>query len=138
MSLVGAVFERYRFLRYLVVGALNTGVSYGVYALMLWCGLEYRLASLCALFFGVFWSYTTQRAMVFSASRGGTLVSYVIVWTCLYFLNVVIIGYLKRYAFNEYVAGALAALPVTVTSYFLLKIVVFPNAKSGIAHAPHE
>jgi putative flippase GtrA len=36
-------------LRFLVVGVLNTGFSYGVYALGLYVGMRYELANLLSL-----------------------------------------------------------------------------------------
>lgn len=131
-----AGFARSRFLRYLTVGVVNTGFSYGMYALFLWCGLGYRLASLLALVLGIFWSYATQRVLVFRAAGRSTLLRYGLAWSFLYFLNIGIIGWLQSWSLDAYVAGALAALPVTVMSYFVLKIVVFSHAEPGTAGHP--
>src|SRR3954454_8664255 len=57
--------QSYRFLRFLVVGSLNTLFSYAVYAVMLFVGLPYVYANFVALATGVLFSFRTQGAFVF-------------------------------------------------------------------------
>jgi len=134
----GVLPEKHRFVRYLAVGGINTGFSYGLYSLLLWSGVSYHMASLCAMVLGIFWSYTTQRAAVFGASGGSSLLRYLAAWSCLYFLNIGIIACLKHLGINDYVAGLVATPPVAIMSYFVLKLVVFSNDEPGSTGHPRQ
>src|SRR5690242_21327465 len=65
---IAALFH-IRFLRFVLVGVMNTAFSYLVYALALLVGLNYALASLIAVVAGVFFSFRTQGTLVFGNAR---------------------------------------------------------------------
>ena len=56
---------RPQFMRFLAVGAANTGFSILVYWAMLWAGLAVSLASLASVVIGILISFTTQSRFVF-------------------------------------------------------------------------
>ena len=55
-----------QFIRFLIIGILNTAFGYGVYTLFLFFGVQYQLASMGALIFGIVFSFNTQRKFVFN------------------------------------------------------------------------
>ena len=118
-------FLERRFIRYLLVGAVNTSINYGVYAALLYVGFGFRVASLLSLILGVCISFATQGAVVFRNVTMMAFVKFVAAWACLYFLNIGVIALLLRFSMDEYLAGALALLPTVLTSYFVLKHLVF-------------
>ena len=103
--------------------------SYGAYAALLFIGFEYRVASLLALVLGIAFSFTTQGTVVFRNASRITLVKFVVAWVILYFFNISIIGLLMRASLSAYLAGAVATVPVTLISYFILKFAVFGRGK---------
>ena len=116
---------RPQFMRYLAVGAANTGFSILVYWAMLWAGLAVPLASLASLVVGILISFTTQSRFVFDNRDPWKLLPYFIVWSILYAFNLGLIWLLMRCGLDAYAAGLLST-PVTVLlSYFLQKTFVF-------------
>jgi len=116
---------RPQFIRFLVVGIGNTIFSYLLYAGFILLGLDYRIASLTALVFGIGVSFTTQGILVFQNANRTTLVRFIGAWILIYSLNIYIISRMINISFNEYLAGAIATIPVTLASYFILKYFVF-------------
>lgn len=124
-----AIWEEHRWLRFLITGGLNTGFSYGVYALLVFMGLNYAVSNLCSLVLGILFSFRTQSALVFKSSGQGLFWRYVGVWTVLYFSNILMIGGLIRMGANAYTAGAMAIVPTALLSFFLQKYFVFPRTE---------
>ena len=115
----------FEFVRFLLVGLLNTGVSYAVYALFLYLGLTYVLANLMALLLGIVFSFRTQSALVFRRRNPRLIVRFAACWLMIFGLNIGLITLLMRTGLDPYTAGALALLPVTLISYFMQRIFVF-------------
>jgi len=118
------LFER-QFLRYILVGIGNTIFSYGAYSLFLFLGFKFQVANLMALLLGIAFSFTTQGNVVFKNATKVTFVKFVVAWFFIYLFNISIIGALVQATISPYLAGALATVPVTLVSYFILKYAVF-------------
>ena len=118
-----------QFIRYVLVGIGNTAFGYGAYAALLFLGFEYRVASLLALVLGIAFSFTTQANVVFRNATRVTLVKFVVAWVFLYTLNISLIALFMRISMTAYIAGAVATIPVTLASYFILKFAVFGREK---------
>jgi len=131
MTAVLKVWQQHRWLRFLVMGGINTGFSYGIYALLVYCGLNYAISNLCSLVLGILFSFRTQAAFVFRNSERGLFLRYVMVWSILYVSNILMIGSLIRLGANAYSAGAMAIVPTAVLSYFLQKSFVFSGARQS-------
>lgn len=119
------LFGRYSSLRFVLVGILNTVFGYCCYALFIFLGLTLPWASLLALLTGILWSFFTQGKIVFQHTSISSFVRFVCYWAVIYFVNLEIIIRLMRWNMNEYTAGALATIPVTIISFFSLKYIVF-------------
>lgn len=120
-----------QFIRYVIVGIGNTAFGYGAYAALLFVGFEYRVASLLALVLGIAFSFTTQGNVVFRNATRVTLVKFVVAWVLLYLFNISLIALLLRSSLSAYLAGAVATVPVTFISYFVLKFAVFGRGKAN-------
>jgi len=116
---------RPQFMRYLAVGAANTGFSILVYWAMLWAGLAVPLASLASLVVGILISFTTQSRFVFDNRDPWKLLPYFIVWSILYAFNLGLIWLLMRCGLDAYAAGFLSTPATVLLSYFLQKAFVF-------------
>lgn len=112
-------------LRYLIVGIFNTGLSYALYALFLYLGLDYKQANLLALIIGIVISFKTQGRLVFKNTKNRLFGRFVVSWIFIYFLTIALIGQIINLGFNAYWAGAMA-LPFSVAlSYLVQKYYVF-------------
>ena len=116
---------RPQFMRYLAVGAANTGFSILVYWAMLWAGLAVPLASLVSIVVGILISFTTQSRFVFDNRDPWKLLPYFIVWSILYAINLGLIWLLMHCGLDAYAAGFLSTPATVLLSYFLQKAFVF-------------
>jgi putative flippase GtrA len=116
---------RPQFMRFLVVGAANTGFSILVYWAMLWAGLAVPLASFASVVVGILISFTTQSRFVFDNRDPWKLLPYFIVWSILYAFNLGLIWLLMRCGLDAYAAGFLSTPATVLLSYFLQKAFVF-------------
>lgn len=123
------------FVRFLLVGCLNTGFAYGIYAALLWAGLPYAWANLGSLLLGIVFSFATQGRLVFGNRDNRLLPRFALCWAILYFINIGLIAGLIRLGLDAYTAGALALLPMAVSSFFVQRYVVFGGRA---APAPSE
>jgi putative flippase GtrA len=110
------------FLRYLVIGGLNTGLSLAVYWGCLLLGLPYWFASGASLCFGVALGHFSHSRLVFKQKSDFT--RYAAVWIAIYLLNVLLLSVVRRWT-GDYVA-AIVLLPINIlVSYLAMRLVVF-------------
>ncbi len=110
-------------LRYLVVGCLNTAMSFAVYILAIKLfDSPYYLASLISILFGIAVGFKAHGKFVFS--KKGSFLRYVACWASIYAINTLLIALIREHTGD--IAGQLLVLPfTTVASYFLLKKLVY-------------
>jgi putative flippase GtrA len=111
--------------RYGIVGISNTLFSYGVYALVVFLGFRYHIASIVSIVVGIIFSFITQGAVVFKGISTAAFIRYVLVWCVLYFVNILLIDLLVKLSLDVYQAGAVATLPIVMLAYFFMKHFVF-------------
>jgi putative flippase GtrA len=122
---IARLFERYTSFRFIIIGALNTGFSYSVFALLLFLGFGIEIGSLLALLVGILFSYLTQSSIVFRYTSAGAFARFILMWGVIYAVNLMIIRAVMVFGTSTYLAAAIATGPVTVISYFLQKLAVF-------------
>jgi putative flippase GtrA len=115
-------------LRYLVVGMINTGISFGAYAGGIAFGLPVALASLCAIVLGVLVSFAGQGALVFGDRSPAAFIRFVVSWGLMYMLHVGVVTGLGTLGLNAYLGGIVALVVTTSISYFVLRDFVFRAA----------
>src|SRR5512135_1115327 len=94
-----------QFLRFIIVGGLNTAFGYGVFALMLTLGLHYSLAALLATILGILFNFKTYGTLVFKNPDNRLILKFVGVYGISYVLTVVALGILKSFGLSAYMAG---------------------------------
>lgn len=95
---------KFQFIRFIMVGVVNTGFSYGTYALLLYLGLEYQVASLCALILGILFSFKTQGTLVFLNPSNRLFIRFFLCWMLIYLFNIFIIGKIIQFGLDAYQA----------------------------------
>lgn len=119
----------YRYVRFLLVGFVNTVVGYGLYAFFIFIGLHYSLAAFFGTVLGILFNFQTIGRLVFGRSDSKfVFFRFVAVYAIGYFLNVGLIYVLKRAGLNDYLAGAVLVLPVATLVYLLNGRFVFKPA----------
>jgi len=116
---------RVELVRFLIVGGINTVLSYIVFSFFIFIGLHYTLASFLATVLGMLFKFVTYGRFVFNNTRLRLIVRFVIVYAFVYLFWVSGLGLLDRMGFNDYVAGAIMVTPVAALAFTLNKHFVF-------------
>lgn len=118
-----------KFAKFLLVGGLNTMLNYGIYALLIYLGLSYSLATTVAFVAGLVINFKTQGRFVFNYSSNRPFFVYVASWLGIYAVNLWLLSLLIAQGVDSYLAGALMIPPIAVLSFVVLKFVVFREKK---------
>ncbi len=117
-------------LRFILVGGLNTAFSYGFYAACIYAGAGYAVASAASMIAGVLFSYWTTGGLVFRRAAGGSLPRFVACYAVVYVFSVTLLAQMDSFGIDPYLSGILVAIPAAALSYLLLKLLVFRTRES--------
>lgn len=132
ISIIKKILER-RFIRFLLVGGINTLFGYGVFVFFIYIGIHYSLAALLGTILGVLFNFQTIGRLVFANHSNGLILKFVSVYGATYFVNVTGLYFLNMTGMNNYLAGAILLLPMALITFYLNKTYVFrPNNQSVI------
>ncbi|MDA8130603.1 MAG: GtrA family protein [Elusimicrobia bacterium] len=123
------IFWDNRFLRFLLVGALNTAFGYSVFALFIYAGLHYSLAAFLGTAVGVMFNFKSTGRIVFGNRDDRRIFRFVAVYGVVYLVNVLALKLLAAAGMNLYAAGAVLLLPLAALSFFLNKTLVFQGER---------
>ena len=121
-----------RFCRFVLVGIVNTGFSYAVYAALLYIGLPYALANFGAALVGIVFSFGTQGRLVFGNRDARLIFRFAAYWLVIYAFNIALIAGFLRIGLDPYVGGAIALVPVVLASYLVQKFLVFGGVAAAV------
>lgn len=114
-----------RFLRFLLVGGLNTAFGYGVFALSLFLGAHYAVAATISTVLGVLFNFFTTGSLVFGRRGGSRLHRFVAVYAVMWAVGILALKAANALAVNLYVAGLVLLVPSAGLSFLLLRTFVF-------------
>ena len=117
-----------RFVRFLLVGALNTVFGYSVFAVLILLGIHYAVAALISTVAGVLFNFRTTGRLVFSSRDDRLLLGFAGVYAISYVVGVLLLKAAVALSINVLVASAVLALPMAVFSYSLNRLFVFKFA----------
>ena len=110
------------FIRFILVGILNTMVGYGLFALFIYLGLHYSLAVLFSTILGILFNFKSIGKFVFNSNNNERIYHFIGVYVLLYLLNVSGLWGLSSIGMeNMYVAGAILLAPLAIISFILNK-----------------
>jgi putative flippase GtrA len=114
-----------RFIKFLLVGFINTCFGYGTFALLLFLGLHYAFASLVGTILGVVFNFFTTGRLVFQNSNNLLIGKFISVYIIIYVINLACLAILNHYNFNLYIGGLLLILPLAFLAFYLNQRFVF-------------
>lgn len=115
-----------QFIRFLIIGGVNTVFAYCVYALAICIGLHYTLAALAQTVLGTLFSFKTMGCLVFDNADNKLVFKFIAVYALCYFLNIGFLRVLTQMGLsNLYIAGLISSALVALISFCLNKWVVF-------------
>jgi putative flippase GtrA len=126
-----------RFIKFILVGFINTVFGYSVYALFIYLNMHYSLAVLFATILGVLFNFKSTGRLVFKVNNNASLARFIGVYVITYVLNVAALGIFNFYRFDLYVAGLLMILPMALAAYVLQSRYVFKEAIINVADFHH-
>ena len=112
---------RNKFLRFLIVGSINTLFSTTIYAILIFLKAHYAIAILVAQVLGVLFNFKTTGKLVFESNDNKLIFRFFIVYVIVYLLSVSSVKILLIHNVNKYVAGILIAFPIAIISFTLFK-----------------
>jgi len=115
----------WRFLRFLLVGALNTLFGYSVFALFILLHLHYSIAAFLSTVCGVLFNFKTTGRLVFGSRDNSLLWRFFAVYGVTYVLGVLCLRISTAYQWNVLMAAAVLMLPMALVSYTLNRVFVF-------------
>ncbi len=114
-----------KFIKYIMVGIINTVFGYSVYSLLIFIDLHYSVASLLATLVGVLFNFKTIGSIVFKANDNSLIIKFIAVYSFTYFVNLVGLKIFNSFQINLYLAGFLLLIICTPISYYLNNQFVF-------------
>jgi putative flippase GtrA len=111
--------------RFLLVGGINTLVGYGIFALFIFLGLHYTLASLLGTLLSILFNYFSTGRLVFREKGLGKIPRFYLGYLVGYLISLCALFALDRLGVDTYLAGAITILAMVPINYFLNKNMVF-------------
>jgi len=119
------IAAKYQFLLFLIVGGLNTIFGYSMFALLIFLGMHYVLASLLATVLGILFNFKTIGTIVFRSKRDGLILKFFVVYLLSYCINIILLKVFLSFRVNIYLAGAIITILMAFPVFLLNKKFVF-------------
>lgn len=110
--------------RFLVAGVLNTAFGYGLYAGLIWLGLDRYVAQAIGYVLGTGFNYFTYSRGVFT-DAGPAKMRFALSYAGNYLINLAGLKLASHFIPDPYLAGAVTTFAVVVLNYAVLKRLVF-------------
>lgn len=126
-KIINKIFS-YQGLRFLFVGGLNTIVGYGIYALLVYMGVNYLIANTLSTIIGIIHSYFWNRYFTFKSKQKALkeITKFVTVYAASYLIGMCTLYIFKsKLNISPYIAGLLNLVITTLISYFGHKYISF-------------
>lgn len=117
----------FELVRYYAAGAVNAGFGFGLYALLVWVGLDRYPAQLIAHVIGVAFNYLTYSRHVFRDS-GPAKLRFAASYTVNYFISLATLAAASAFIASPYLAGLASIVATSIINYFMLRYLVFRKA----------
>jgi putative flippase GtrA len=114
-----------KFIRFLFVGGINTVVGYGLFAVLVYAGLQPELALAIATVLGVLFNYLTTGALVFQNRDHSRILRFIAVYGVIYLLNAGALRSLLYAGLSPLLAQLFLVPVVAVATFFALRSFVF-------------
>ena len=125
-DLIKKIFS-YQPIRFLFVGGLNTIVGYGIYALLIYLGVNYLIANTISTIIGIAHSYLWNRFFTFKSKNKALkeITKFISVYAVSYLIGMCTLFIFKdKLNISAYIAGLINLVITTLVSYFGHKYIV--------------
>ncbi len=121
-----------RFLRFLLVGGLNTAFGYGVFAVGILIGAPYAVAALVSTVLGVLFNFKSYGALVFGSHDNRLILRFFFVYGVCYVVGLVPLAWAQAHGVPVLAMAAFCALPMAALAFTLQRTLVFRPRRGGL------
>ena len=126
-----------RFIRFLLVGGLNTAFGYSVFALLFLAGVHYAAAAFFSTVLGVLFNFRTTGSLVFQSRDDRLLLRFILVYAITYVVGVATLKAAKGAGVPILLAAAVQLLPMSLLAYGLQRTLVFRGTRGSSSRSSH-
>jgi len=119
-----------RLWRYYQAGIVNTAFGYGLFALLIWLGVNLYIAQIISHLLGMTFNYFTYSRHAFS-DHTTTRTRFILSYIANYFFGLLTLRVFSLFIASAYVAGFLATVVVSLVNFLVLKRLVFRPRDAG-------
>ena len=127
---------RGRFVRFLLVGGLNTLFGYTVFAICILIGIPYPLAALVSTVFGVLFNFKSYGTLVFASHDNRLIFRFIAVYGICYLVGLVPLAWAKAHGVPILWMAAICILPMAALAFTLQRFVVFRPDRAQLTPKP--
>lgn len=110
--------------RFLVAGVINTAFGYGLYAALIWLGLDRYAAQAIGYILGTGFNYVTYSRGVFM-DAGPAKLRFALSYAGNYLISLAGLKLVSHFISDPYLAGGVTTFSVIILNYAVLKRLVF-------------
>ena len=114
-----------QFMRFILVGIVNALFGYGCFAMFLYMGLHFTLASFLATVCGVIFNFKSTGTIVFGSHDNSLIFRFFGSYSIIYLINIAGLEVFYQIGVTPYIGGAILILPVSILAFILNKKLVF-------------
>lgn len=118
------------FVKFILVGILNTAFGYLAFALLLFAGLHYTLAVILSTVAGILFNFKTTGVIVFKNNNNKLIFKFVAVYALTCTIGIIILRLAELSHINLYFAGLVSTGICAVIAFLLNKNWVFNYEKN--------
>lgn len=123
------------FIKYLLVGILNTIVGFGSIFILMFAGVGAYISNMLGYAFGIVFSYFMNKNFTFKSKNKSNIhfIKFVLAMLIAYGLNLLSLYLALNLIINPYIAQCLAGVVYTISGYLLSRFFVFKRLSKKIA-----
>ncbi len=123
---------RNRFVRFLLVGGLNTAFGYTVFAIGILLGIPYPLAALVSTVLGVLFNFKSYGTLVFASHDNRLIFRFVLVYGICYAVGLIPLAWAKAHGVPILWMAAIFLLPMAALAFVLQRVLVFQAGRAPL------
>jgi len=109
----------YKYIKFILVGMVNTVFGYSVYSMLIYINFHYSLASFLATVAGVLFNFKTISSIVFKTHNNSLIKKFIAVYAFTFLINLCGLKIFSLYGVNMYFAGFMLLIICTTISFIL-------------------
>ena len=114
-----------RFLRFLVIGGINTVFGYAVFAVFILLKVPYPIAAFLSTVMSILFNFKSYGTFVFRSHDNTRIIRFFLVYGICYAVGLIPLAWAKAHGISLLVAAAVAVIPIAGLSFVLNRNFVF-------------